>query len=105
MQAYSNPKRADDAHSLPDVEIFQEDAITCEHCGATFPDPNDNPILCPDCGKKTRAACSDRQVWWWWACFPGCLPDGDPQGPFDSENAALADAHSAAWDDDDDEDA
>lgn len=32
--------------------------------------------------------------WYWHACFPGCLPDGEPCGPFDSEAEALADAES-----------
>ena len=27
--------------------------------------------------------------WYWWACFPGCLPDGDPQGPFKTEREAI----------------
>lgn len=30
--------------------------------------------------------------WWWWACFPGCLPDGEPSGPFDSRDEAIIDA-------------
>lgn len=30
--------------------------------------------------------------WYWWACFPGCLPDGDPMGPFETEQFAWADA-------------
>jgi hypothetical protein len=30
--------------------------------------------------------------WYWQACFPGCLPDGEPHGPFNSEAVALADA-------------
>ena len=29
--------------------------------------------------------------WYWWACFPGCLPDSDPFGPFESERAAIDD--------------
>lgn len=29
---------------------------------------------------------------YWQACFPGCLPDGDPVGPFTSYAAALEDA-------------
>ena len=29
---------------------------------------------------------------YWQACFPGCIPDGDAIGPFDSETAAIADA-------------
>lgn len=32
--------------------------------------------------------------WYWWACFPGCLPDGDgdPSGPFQTAKAAYNDA-------------
>jgi hypothetical protein len=31
-------------------------------------------------------------LWYWWPCFPGCLPDGDPEGPFDTEEEAMEDA-------------
>ncbi len=27
--------------------------------------------------------------WYWWACFPGCLPDGEPVGPFDTSRLAM----------------
>lgn len=30
--------------------------------------------------------------YYWWACFPGCIPDGEPVGPFDTEEEAMADA-------------
>jgi hypothetical protein len=30
--------------------------------------------------------------WYWWACFPGCLPDGDASGPFANSRQALEDA-------------
>jgi hypothetical protein len=30
--------------------------------------------------------------WYWQACFPGCLPDGEPEGPFETEALAIADA-------------
>ena len=30
--------------------------------------------------------------WYWQAGFEGCLPDGDLQGPFDTEREAYADA-------------
>ena len=34
--------------------------------------------------------------WYWQACFPGCLPDdGDPIGPFESEEAAIENARNA----------
>ena len=30
--------------------------------------------------------------WYWHACQPGCLPEGDLSGPFDSEQEAIIDA-------------
>ena len=30
--------------------------------------------------------------WYWQAGFPGCLPDGDPSGPFENEQEAIKDA-------------
>jgi len=30
--------------------------------------------------------------WYWWACFPGCLPDGGPCGPFGASRTAYRDA-------------
>ena len=29
---------------------------------------------------------------YWQACFPGCLPDGDAYGPFETYQEAYADA-------------
>ena len=75
MQAYSEPSREDDPHALPDVEVFYHDAT--------------NPL-----GEFSLA--TDEGImpsgWYWWPCFPGCLPDGDPIGPFNTEAEALADA-------------
>jgi len=31
--------------------------------------------------------------WYWWACFPGCIPDGDFSGPFETEEEAIRDAN------------
>ncbi len=33
--------------------------------------------------------------WYWWACYPGCLPDGDAFGPFPTSYRALKDAIEA----------
>lgn len=30
--------------------------------------------------------------WYWWACNPGCLPDGEPSGPFSTAEGAYLDA-------------
>ena len=36
--------------------------------------------------------------WYWWTCFPGCLPDSEPHGPFETEDEATADARGK-WSD------
>ena len=78
-QHYSNPARTADAYSLPDIETFQVDAY------APHFDEHGDPL---------------EAGWYWWACFPGCLPDSPPHGPFDSEAAALTDARDDAGDPD-----
>ena len=30
--------------------------------------------------------------WYWWSCFPGCMPDSDALGPFRSEEDAFDNA-------------
>lgn len=30
--------------------------------------------------------------WYWWSCFPGCMPDGEPNGPFAYSQQAHEDA-------------
>lgn len=34
----------------------------------------------------------DGEGFYWWSCFPGCLPDGDPVGPFDTAKDAYTHA-------------
>jgi len=45
---------------------------------------------------KIHADPTDFEGWYWQACFPGCLPDGDLMGPFSSESEAMEDANVAA---------
>jgi hypothetical protein len=71
-QAYSDPSREHDTHALPDIEVFQV------HATITTEDGD---------GMQTSGP-----GWYWWPCFPGCLPDGEPNGPFATEAEALADA-------------
>lgn len=35
--------------------------------------------------------------WYWWSCSPGCLPDGEAQGPFDTSREAYDDAHQDTY--------
>jgi hypothetical protein len=34
--------------------------------------------------------------WYWWRCFPGCLPDGDAFGPFPTSYRAYRHALTRA---------
>ena len=98
-QAYSDPTRADDPHALPDVEVFhvgvrefvdavEADDDTWMHQMAIDLDPS------PFTNSLDRhyIDCSSLGGWYWWACFPGCMPDSDPIGPFQTEAEALEDA-------------
>ncbi len=74
-QAYSDCSRESDPHALPDVEVFYLfDGIEDDDGGSTGPG------------------------WFYWFCFPGCLPDSDPVGPFASEQEATNDAQATGID-------
>ena len=77
-QAYSDPKRASDPHALPDVDVFYH--VQGERVEPDAHDDSDDSETSMETG------------WYWWNCFPGCLPDSDPIGPFATEAEALADA-------------
>jgi len=84
MQAYSDPKRENDPHALPDIEVF-------------FVSLNDCLRAQNGEGWLTDALADDREPadlvgYFWQSCFPGCLPDGEPMGPFGTEAEALTDA-------------
>lgn len=91
MQAYSDPDRATDPWSLPDVEVFFIGRSDVTPDSVFWPE--DETDLDPD---EDIDRYSDIQLefegWYWWSCFPGCLPDSEPFGPFETEAEALADA-------------
>jgi hypothetical protein len=80
MYEYSDPTRESDEHALPDVEVFEVDY-----------DLNGGALSEYDRHKRPG---SEVIGWYWWACFPGCIPDSDPYGPFESEAEAIADARN-----------
>jgi hypothetical protein len=78
MRAYSDRTRESDPWSLSDLEVFKlsaEDFRTADH-DTWMHEFND--------GDASRCA-----GWYYWYCFPGCLPDSDAFGPYASEDAAL----------------
>lgn len=67
------------------LEVFHATLFECNGCGfQTF--------------AKEGVCCEDErwnkvsEGWFWWACFPGCMPDGDFAGPFATSRQALEDA-------------
>jgi hypothetical protein len=103
MQAYSDPKRENEPYALPDIEVFeltaheaaeQDEDLIWEYL-ERFPLANMN--------SRDRDAMFDAMIeeqgitggWFWWSCFPGCLPDGPAIGPFESRAEALKDAQDS----------
>lgn len=37
--------------------------------------------------------------WYWWSCSPGCMPDGEAQGPYATSTEAWQDAKAGDYDD------
>lgn len=82
MQAYSNPERENDPHALPDLEIFY---LTEQESKEQVTETYDYEMERGGAG------------YYYWHCFPGCLPDSDPIGPFQTEQDALEDARAYEW--------
>ena len=76
-QIYSDPTRESDPYALPDIEVFALSELEASY-------NRGNPFA--DEQAMTEAG------WYWWSCFPGCLPDGEPNGPFDTEAEAITDS-------------
>jgi hypothetical protein len=79
-QIYSDPTRDAGPYALPDVEVFAVSHIVATYNLANLDHADEYTI--------TEAG------WYWWSCFPGCLPDSQPFGPFDTEAEAIADARN-----------
>lgn len=101
-QHYSDPSRANDPHALPDVEVFQLTAVEVAELQADdlWDYMSRREFRLASMNSATRARMLDKMVeelgitggWFWQTCFPGCLPDGYPMGPFETHAAAVADA-------------
>jgi hypothetical protein len=100
--AYNDPTRADDPHALPNIEAFQLTAVEVAEMDddLIWEYQRRHEYRLASMNGKVREAMLDAIVdeeqitggWYWWACFPGCMPDSDPIGPFQTEADALADA-------------
>lgn len=108
MQDYSDKTRESDPHALPDIEVFELTA--CEVAerdeDLIWEYMKRHEFRLASMSGKVRERMFDQMVeeegitggWFWWACFPGCLPDSDPFGPFATRAEALADAREQCSD-------
>ena len=114
MQAYSDPKRASNPYSLPDVEVFQ---LTAQEAASQDEDlvweyMKRKEFRFAGFKSRDRDAMLDAMVeeegitggWYWWTCLPGCVPDSSAFGPFDTQVEALADAQENSDGEEEDED-
>jgi hypothetical protein len=76
-QVYSDPTRKNDPYPLPDCEVFYVSQLEVNYNLENL-DHADEYTL-------TEAG------WYWWSCFPGCMPDSEPFGPFETEEEATFD--------------
>jgi hypothetical protein len=107
-QHYSNPDRENDPHALPDVEVFQLTAREYAE-GDSNSEMIEEWLRKPQyrlatMNSKTRDAMFDAMIeeegieggWFYWFCFPGCMPEGDAIGPYKTRQEAIAAAQDDA---------
>jgi hypothetical protein len=92
MQAYSDPS------ALPDVEVFQLTAAEVAELDedTLFEYSRKHEFRLASMNSRVRDAMIDAIVadlgidggWFYWYCFPGCMPESRPFGPYKSADAA-----------------
>ena len=104
MLAYSDPAHENDPHKLPDLEIFELTAEEIVELGhdedMIYAMRKRFPLM--DLNSRERRRAIDWAVenyyvvsgWYFRYCYPGCLPEGDPMGPYESAKLALSEARA-----------
>jgi hypothetical protein len=99
---YVDESRAADPTYLPSIQTWQADVleVQCPRCGdylapRTDAD-NSTDAFCLGCSNAVPAVLTGNRGWFFWYCFPGCMADSEPCGPYDSESAALDAAREGA---------
>ena len=75
MRIYSDTSRESETWSLPDVEVFRVSPMEAAYNAANDDHADDYTITEPG--------------YYFWFCFPGCMPDSSPFGPYATEAEAI----------------
>jgi hypothetical protein len=86
-QIYTDETREDEPYALPDAEVFYVSDSEAK---------NNRAVMTNECTMEffyeEHSGMLTEAGWYWWSCFPGCLPDSDAIGPFETEKEAIDDA-------------
>ena len=74
-QIYTDETRENDPYALPDAEVFYVSQMEVNYNLQNIDHADEYTI--------TEAG------WYYWSCFPGCLPDSDAIGPFETEQESI----------------
>jgi hypothetical protein len=109
MRFYSTPSREMETYALPDCEVFQLTAaeVAEQDEDLIYEYGRRHEFRLWSMNSATREKMIDAIIeeqgitggWFYWFCFPGCLPDSQPMGPFASRDEAI-EACRDEWSDD-----
>lgn len=98
-QFYTNPDRESDPYALPDVEVFELTAREVAEMeeDLIFDYMKRHEFRLAAMNSRYRDAMFDAMIeeqgitggWFYWFCFPGCLPDSRPFGPYKTRQEAI----------------
>lgn len=99
MYAYSNPADENDTYKIPDVQVFQltaeEAALLDENMVYEYSKRHEFELA--SMNGRARQAMIQAMIdengieggWFFRFCFPGCLPESNPFGPYETHAEAL----------------
>ncbi len=95
-------KAASEAERLKNVEIFHIGASNFLSAGggdwrSILLDEKTEESSGPDDDEEEKESVRQSEAdslagWYWWTCCPGCMPDSDANGPFDTQDEAKENA-------------
>jgi hypothetical protein len=67
-------------YELPRASAHAASVLHCPSCDKVIPSVVDGEPTIVD---------TEKTAWWFWCCSPGCMPESEPSGPYDTREDAL----------------